>query len=181
MLRWYFQIFCIQVCFWEFLLNSHWANTSVCVERAAAPCTANAFNGACCWRHTCLLVWYYHLPAVLNFIWIGMKRSGKGMCFQTYQSSSSLFLLLLLLPYSNFRHALRLDILFYTSALVSACWDLTCFESVREKVYRIPPKDMHAGGREHQSAMWCLMHWIFVDMTSSCQMFSIWGKFMRYK
>lgn len=35
---------------------------------AAAP------RGVRCWRRRCLLVWYHHLPAVLNFIWIEMKK-----------------------------------------------------------------------------------------------------------
>lgn len=35
---------------------------------AAAP------RGVRCWRRRCLLLWYHHLPAVLNFIWIEMKK-----------------------------------------------------------------------------------------------------------
>lgn len=31
-------------------------------------------RGVRCWRRRCLLVWYHHLPAVLNFIWIEMKK-----------------------------------------------------------------------------------------------------------
>lgn len=37
------------------------------------------------------------------------------------------------LPRSNFTHALRLDTVFYSLLLVSACWDLTCFERGRGK------------------------------------------------
>lgn len=43
-------------------------------ERAVAPCEANSFNAACCWRRHCLLVWYFHLPADLNFVWVGIKK-----------------------------------------------------------------------------------------------------------
>lgn len=43
-------------------------------------------------------------------------------------------------PHSNLRHAKRLDVVFYTSVLVSASWDLTCFERERERDYSISPR-----------------------------------------
>lgn len=115
--------------FLQFLFNSHWANTSVCAERAAAPLAAKSFNGACCWRHRCLLVWYYHLPAVLNFIWIGMKRSGRRCSLADVYLKPRLFFFSFHILISD---AKWLDIVFYTSIPQCAFWDLTFFGKGRE-------------------------------------------------
>ena len=62
---------------------------------------------------TVACVWYYHLPAVLNFIWIGMKRSGRRCSLEDVYLKPRLFFFLL--PHSNFRYAKWLDIVFYTA------------------------------------------------------------------
>lgn len=84
----------------------------------------------------------------------------------------------LLPPRSNFRHTNWLDIVFYTFACL-----LGFNQRGRERdterwgeSLQYFPKDMHAEGRKHQSTSWCLTHWIFVDMTRSCQMFWIGGE-----
>lgn len=157
------EIFNIKVCFQNSCSIPTEQTLSVCAERAVAPCAANSFNGACCWRHRCLLVWYYHLPAVLNFIWIEMKRSGKGVHWQTYLNPS-----FFPPPHSNFRHAKWLDIVFYTSTLPCALWDL---HWKRERGSRISPRIRMQRAEDINQSY--LTHRIFVDMTRSCQMFWI--------
>lgn len=69
-------------------------------------------------------------------------------------------------------HSCRsLDTAFYTSVFVCAFWDSTCLEYF--------PEDIHAEGRKHQSAIWCLTHWICVDMVRYYQMFFIWCEIMH--
>lgn len=170
-LRGFCVIFYIKVLFFflDFLLNPHWANTPVCAERAATPCAANSFNGACCWRHRCLLVWYYHLPAVLNFIWIGMKRSGKGVCCRHVLTLVFFFFLV---SFCSLISDMQkwLDIMFYIFYATLCLLGLNLLWKSKRVCSGSPRIRMQRAENINRPY---LTHWIFVGVTSSYQMFWI--------
>lgn len=116
-----------------FHFNSHWANTSVCAENDAAP---RSFNGACCWRRRFLLVWYFHLPAVLNFIWIGMKRSGEDAVFFCRHILTLFFTLLM---YAVFFFLLLLAVFRDLKVPQEKGWDL----SISPRIYMQRAKNIN--------------------------------------